>query len=407
MPATPLHRTFLLPLCALAALILLQSSRADPQPPAQPPPRPHPILHITLSGDLDCARLATDFAQLLSESRDAAASATTPTSPTPVLVLELSGRRWRPDVVLAIARSIRNPQPPIKSIVYLNSPAAPIGTGHAALGLVADACFIAPRTHIAFEPGDDLSATLPDALDAELVTRELRALAWSSLQDRRADPLLTTLIPRPTARLFAVKTPAEPGTVPAAPVLRLTTTPPTSGDYITLFQPPADDATQPHLDINTDTLTRTHFAGGIARSLAEILSKQTIRSSRTTYKSLSSGLADARASLARTIREIDDARRQSAAAIDEVYRLRSAGAPGRQRRVADDQSPIIAEARKRLQAAEQLTTDYPELLHEPAPGATTIVQTRQTRQKSWRDLFQSRRADLEKLTARAQTLSEK
>lgn len=352
------------------------------------------LTHIRVLGDLDAMKLAEQTARALEVARS---------EKNPTVVLELDGKRWRSDVVLAMARACKHDRGSSQLIVYLanETGSREIGTGQMSLALLADACYMSPKVKLTFSPGDDLRALMPEESNHEQIARDLRAMAWTGLQERGGDPLLLTLAPRPSSALMLARVGEGDNAA-----WKLSPTPIAGAEMTTIAR--ADHAQEPaSASMTTETALRTGLCKGVAANLNEIVSRQGLKVGRTRRETITSGLGGARQSLEQGLREIDEVRRRSEAAIDAVYRLKSNDVLVRQRRTGEEQRPMLEAAQARLMAIELLTQEYPELLTRPPPSATIVGQTASTTTKAWREAFNTRRSDLSKLLDRARTLIEK
>lgn len=345
------------------------------------------VAHVRILGDLDSAHLLAASQASLAKARDDGAEA---------IVLELNARRWRTDILLGLARALR-PEGWQGRTVVLIAPSldhtSPLAL--ASLGLTADACFLAPRAKFIHDPADELAAFLPEDTDPDSLERDLRGLAWTSLQSRSGDALLTTLVPRPTAALFLATSGGE---------VRLATEPPHNTSHEPLIRPASSNQKQ---SLDAQTSQRIGLITGQARSTSECLSKCLIRPRKTLRFEIVSQLALQRERFSRELADIDQAKRRAKGAIDAVYSLKALDQVARQRRVGSEQLFPLKAALDRLEATERIAIDYPELLREVPPGTTEIGQDTRAISFAWKSYFQFRRNDLAALLDKAATLSEK
>lgn len=366
--------------------------------PAKPPPaeslsQPRQwtlrhTTHIVISGDLDSIKLVSDIAAAVAQARQDGSD---------LFLLELNGRRWRADLILAIARIFRSESSPSQCVVYLNPRDQSISSGHAALALIADAAFLTPGSHIRFDTPDDLWPLSTPDVDRDTVDRDLRALMSNILQDRKADPLALTLFPRPSCPLVLIDSDGlqklSPVSTPGTKIIPITTA--------------SSNSQSLRFDLDTERALALGIISGTARSPADALTQLGVRAKRLSRIDCASTLPAARERLLADVEFINGTRRRAQGAIDAVYRLRTAESVSKQRRTGADQSAPLAAALKRIESLEALVQDYPELLRTPPPGTTHIAQNSESIATAWRTFFQSRRSDLESLHGKAQTLCEK
>lgn len=348
---------------------------------------------VVISGDLDSAKMAQDVNAAASQARAGGAE---------VLVAEFTGRKWRLDVLVDVVRALKPEGESTPLLVFLNAEGPgnadrAVGTGAAVVGLVGDACYLSARGKIAFCAADDLSDLAPEGFDREGGERELRGLAWTSVQARGGDALLTMLVPRPAAALYAQRG-ADGG-------WKLLTEPPAAGDSTTLVRAGVSGAEA--FAIESGMAEGVGLVAGTARSVSELLSKQMIRPRKMQRFEVISGLSAARKKFDEGVASVDDVRRKAKGAIDAVYSSRAADMLSKQRRVGQEHLAPLAQAAKDLVQMEKLVQEYPELLRGVPPGTTEVGQDARSVGQAWRSFFQSRRNDLETLHARASTLVEK
>ncbi len=317
-----------------------------------PPDRPAgPVVHIKITGDLDCDRLAADFAASLDAAeRDGAA----------LIVVEMDGDRWRTDVVWAMGKRVRSSTARVAA--FLHDPAGRrVGTGQLMLGMLAGSCWISERTRVVGAAADDRRDLAPETTDWERVERELTGALWLAIQERAGDPQLGTLLARPTDAAWGVR--EESGGT------RITTSAPaTAADAIPFIV--ADPAGGMRVDMPGELCVRLKAAGeasSVARVVHGAGGGTGASRSRT---QLVSALADkprewtaimeqTRVTLRRierdlTLRSTDLGRRPT----DADYRR----AGDRARRDLDTADSLVA-------GADRLLGAYPELLRGPqGPG---------------------------------------
>lgn len=372
--------------------------QATPPPPADSQPRICKVLHLHVRGDLDSLRLARDFAKVVAEGR---------ADGVEVVLLELSGDRWRADVIHAMAKALRDGQSPGAApargsgrvfVLLDDETDRRVGLGQASLALLADASTMTPKTRLVFGGPDDLRETASPETDWERVDRELQGLLYLAARDRQADVMLTTLLPRPSGPLWAV--PAAGASHP----WRLVQSRPDGGASIPIV-PPAPEGQAPQFSIDLAAATRLGIVTSQAKDVGQLLASQNLRARPILRKELSSGLEAARMRIARLCGQLDDALRAIDIDLNQAGRLRGQDAPRRKREAGTRGIAAVAEAERHLFDAEALMIDYPELLAGLPPGRTPVGQEPEDHPTLWRWRFQDFRDEVTRLRGEAESLA--
>lgn len=401
--------TLLSLLCAMAAspaakgspALVQTTQHAAPTTPPGTSARPvsaRKVLHLHVRGDLDSLRLAREFAETLAAARAEGVE---------VVLLEISGDRWRADVVHAMSKALREAPSP-GSPPHANSRRVlallddevdrRVGFGQAALAMLADACTLTPRTNIMFEASDDLRSTASPETDWERVDRELQGMIYLAAKDRQADVLLAALLPRPSGPLWAA-----PAADPALP-WRLTTNRPEHASA-TLLVPAEVEGRLARIQVNGTLAVHLGITTCQAKDVGQLLASQDLRARPILRRELVSGLNDARTRLNRLVQQLDDGLRAVSIDLAQAGKLRGQDAPRQKREAGDRSGRAITEAERRLLDAEAVMTDYPELLADLPPGRTPIGQDPEKHPMLWRWRFQDLRNEIDTLRATAEALS--
>lgn len=364
----------------------------------RPVPASRKVLHLHVRGDLDSMKLAREFAE-----RVAAASE----EGVEVLLLELSGDRWRADTVHAMARALRpgsagapgTRRAGLRILALLNDEAdRRVGFGQAALALLADQCAVSPRTRVVFESSTDLRDAAPPETDWEMVDRELQGALYLSARDRQADVLLAALLPRPTGPLWAV-----PGSAADAP-WRLKTSAVDDARRVLLV--PASEPDRPaRVELDAAMLRRLGIVNLEGADVGQMLAAAGLRARPILRADLVSGLSQARGKIEQVIRQLDECLSLVDADLGRAAKLRGQDATKRKREAGEGALRLVMEAERRLLDAEGVMTDYPELLAGLPPGRTPVGQEAEKHPMLWRWLFQDRRDEITSLRAQAEALA--
>jgi hypothetical protein len=422
------------------ALLLATAALADPTPdpttdgppdgppsgpPDQPPPgpaasalvgaRPARILHLRLKGDLDSAKLLDELAGARARAHEQKAE---------LLLLELSGNRWRSDLVLR-AGKILNDDPRLPWVVWLHDPSPArakrdgptprpdkravdppgVGAGQAALGLLAEHLYISPSTRIVHDNGDqldDAAPVEPNEPDGPAPIERLRSLLEAGLSRRGAAPILSSALPVPTRQIWAV----IPASMDEAPTLSGVPPPPGMPGTIARIVERPSPLESPRLEVDALIAVRVGLADALARDTGQILVDRGLRARPLARAEITSGLPGARATLLREIRALADDTDRLEVEIRRAEALKPAEARSLRQAAGRELLPASVVLQKRLADAEHLTTTYPELLHVVPPGRTPVAQQPARLPAVWKSEFQSLRDRLEKLRDRARRLLE-
>ncbi|MCC6322435.1 MAG: hypothetical protein IT438_13480 [Phycisphaerales bacterium] len=376
-----------------------QTDRAQPdRTPAAAPMTKRKVLHLRLKGDLDCMKLVDDLAAATGEARK---------SGVEVIVLEMSGERWRGDVVSGMMPLFKGAE--VLTIAWLNDPPdGRVGSGQAALALLADRCYIGPKTEVVFEPGHDLRAQAPPTTNWEQVEQDVQAALWGRLGsvERPRDTLLAAALPTPRQPLWAILD-RSPG-LSGARLERLVAESPSAaeaGRFVSLTSGSTERG-ELRLRVEPAMAVSIGIAESSARELGQILAAERLTPAPLTRAELESGLAKARQELVKDLAAFDRAAERMDKALDDAEKQRGVDAARRKRKVGKESLPLGDEAAKSLEAVEALVANYPELLRSAPPGVSTVELTAVRLSAAWHDAVQDRKDRLVELRARATRLAE-
>lgn len=362
---------------------------ADDESPARP--RATRVYHLRLEGDLDCSALVGAFRAHL---EDAAAKK------CGMMILELSGDRWRPDVARDLAFALRDSG--LRSLVVLSDPRDHhVGAGALAIGLLADQLSIERGTSILATP-DHIAADLaPESADLEKSTRELSGALHVALAPRALESL-AWMIADPTRE--TIEKPLYITTASAIAPASLTRSPPAPPDQAggkppkPVIKPPAKSGDRGvSIELSAEDLGRLDLATPV-RGLASIAPGS---GTRLAPVSLNVSLIDARAKATDHLTAAD----RSLAAAAKLLKLDWPRDPTVSRdayqEAASSAARDLDSAAASLASLESLLAEFPELTRTPAPGQTSVAGKAAAYAARWKREAQSRADDLTKLRDRA------
>lgn len=349
------------------------------------------VYHLRLEGDLDCSALVGEFRAHL---EDAA------TKKCGMIILELSGDRWRPDITRDLAFTLRDSG--LRSLVVLSDPRDHhVGAGVLAIGLLADELFIERGTSILATP-DHIAADLaPETTDLEKCTRELSGALHVALAPRAleslawmiADPTRETLERPLYITPASAVAPASLTGSPPAPANQGGGKPPTPA-----IKPPANSSDRGvSIELSADDLGRLGLATPV-RGLANVASGS---GTRLAPVSLRVSLHDARTKATDHLAAAD----HSLASAEKSLKLDWPRDPTVSRdayqKAATSATRDLDSAAASLASLESLLAEYPELTRTPAPGQTSVAGKPSAYAARWKREAQGRADDLTKLRERA------
>lgn len=364
------------------------------------------LLHVRIDGDLDSARFVRDFAEVLGEPRGEGFE---------MVVLEVSSRRWRTDVlaqlvtVCAAAKvgpARGEPESEgerVRLVAWLNGDDVRMGTASAALAIVSHVAYAAPRVEVIHEPGDEVRGLAPAETDWAGHEQTVRAAVWSRLSARGSDVLLAAAIPSPQQALWLTPHDSDESGQRMKVVDREPAAGTTGATRLTTAVTSLGEAVF-RLKLSAEALMQLGVVQGQARELGQILAAERVTARQTVRREVRSGLASARKRLVAEFAGVDDARNRIDQVLDEAERARGHDAPRKRRKAGESGATMSDEALRRLVACETLTEEYPELLREMPPGQTSVGVAEQRVSWVWSQAFQSRREELAELRARADRL---
>lgn len=393
---------------------------------------------VTLRGDLDCVKLVGEVRAAVEECSRAECG---------VVVLELSGTRWRADVALQIAEVLRQAreQPTTgaagaaggpnerrtdgnrretapRIVVFLNGANADdglVGGGQAALALIADACVIGPQTRVEASSAQQMKDLCPSGSACVKAIDELREMIAARVAERARShaggQANSPVGASADAWAAALPTPSKPvwlaGKDPWSGQARaLTTSKPRSGEVFTgqlICGPENAEAATLALNLSAEQSLDSKLAFAKATSATTALVALGVRGSPVKRLTVSADLAGARERLSAVLKDLDPQLRAVEQAARDAGYSRSAESLSRRRRIGQEGLTQLAALEEKLMAGEQVLSAYPELLLALPPGQTPVGQKSGAGYEGlWRTLLQDWRDRVASARARCKALAE-
>jgi hypothetical protein len=356
-------------LCVVAMVCAILPSQLAAQ--SDRPSRPGRAWRVSLAGDLDAMALATRLDEVLAQAHQRNAS---------LVLLELAGNRWRPDVVWAMAQVIEQSDTPVVALLQ-DTRDHRVGAGQLMLATLCESSWIDPDTQILSTQDDDLSLYAPSTTDWERVERELAGAIWVRLYERDGPVLLARpLVDQRDAVWIELegKPTADAQTDDDKPDANLDEAAPVPAQPLIITRGPQhSDNAQPIVTVSengsfTIAITpgraiRLGLVLGIERRPAVVLRQAGARPVSPHKVTLESGLDKAHERAWVLLEQLD-------AVLDDLERL-----PGSDRSTDQrDRRDIDAQLRQGMQHFQegrsqlgQLLAIYPEILAMPAPTNIT------------------------------------
>lgn len=392
------HRSIPLAALVLGMLVTPAVVPARPDPPGdvseterQPAParRVSRLVQHSVANELSTARAARMIADRIRQARAVRAD---------TFVLELTGGRWRADVVRDVALSLR--ESGMHTVVWLRAPReGHVSAVHAALGFIADECWIDPACSIVRRGTENDASLAPKGTNLARAEEELLLWCGPAARERSADPLLLRALLGPSDALWAVDEFGDS-------TFRLTPVSPKTDDtalFRTIpLQPAADASADPELlHLDADLAVALHLAAGKGVRLIDLFESRRISPNSSgalpVGGELRSIIAGVHQSLDALDRELERIEAQLSAKprdkrVNTQDFYRAVGA-----RVLED----AAGARTRLERCERMLDDDPEVSRTPPPGATGVALSADACPARWRQALQKRRDTLARLEKKA------
>jgi hypothetical protein len=347
------------------------------------------VYHLRLEGDLDCTAMVAAFRERLEDAASKKCGK---------LILELSGDRWRPDVVRDLAFALR--ESGLHTIAVLNDPKDHrVGAGALAIGLLAHELFIERATSILTTPSHVAGELAPEPADLERATRELSGSLHVTLAPRGLESL-AWMVADPTRE--TLEKPLYIATASAATPARLTNAPPPS---LTRGKPPTPVVKPPAASSDHGVTVELSAADleslGLATPTRGLANVATGAGTRLAPVTLRVSLDDARAKAADLLAVADRALAASDKALDLDWPRDPNVSRDLYQKAAASVTRDLDSAATALAALESLLAEFPELTRTPAPGQTTIAGKPSAYAARWKREAQGRADDLTKLRERA------
>lgn len=385
-----------------AALALLIAALPALAQPSRPPSGK--LIHLRIRGDLDCAKLARDVATELARVRSEEPS---------FILVELDGDRWRADVVWMIAQEIRATGVP--AAAFLNDPRGKrAGTGQFILGLLVSTprptpgsegermtprLFIAPKTIIGLDPGEDLRDAAPEETDWESVDREMHGAAWLALASLGVDTELAAACLAPTDSVWAV---ADDATGRRRLTIKR---PQTEAGAVQIVERTAA-IPSPRVSIDAQLAAELGVVRS-ARNVGDVLTACGVQPRGRVTIEVASGMDQARRDVCRLVSAVEAAVRQAEQTLNDIPRSYRGDYEQKKARAGREAAAVLKDAASALTKAESIIADYPEILRTNPPTRTPVGQDQRTFRDEWRRLFQSLRNEITRLAARADEYAER
>jgi hypothetical protein len=317
---------------------------------AQVVAQPVKVLHLRVSGPIDCAKMAADFGAELERGKASGAG---------FVVVELDGAEARLDLVRDMGERLRSCG--VASAALL-SPGGKVGVGQAVLALHAGACYAGARTVIAARPPDpkaDPMRLAPAGTDWEQVRREISGVLWSALKDRGGDPELGAVLVEPRASAWVLERDGVPVVVMQEP-----------GDGEPATQIVwAGAAGFERLAFDAPTAAKLKVLSAMATGVGQVLADGGMVEASRDTRAIVSGLGAVRAQTEKSIRSAEVALERVRHELNVKSRLDRTVTVVDYRRAGEAALGMIAAVDETLAGVDRRVGEYPELLVVERPSA--------------------------------------
>lgn len=349
------------------------------------------VYHLRLEGDLDCTALVAAFRERLEDAASKKCGK---------IILELSGDRWRPDVVRDLAFALRESH--LSTIAVLNDPQDHrVGAGALAIGLLAQELFIERTATVLATPDHIAGELAPESADVEKATRELsgalhvalaprglESLAWMTVDPTReaiAKPLYVKPANATTPAQLTNSPPSPTNQARGKPPAPVVKPPAASSDRGVTVELSAADLES--LGLATPVRGLANVAAGAGTRLAPVTLRVSLEDARTKATDLLAAADRSLASAEKTLKL--DWPRDPTVALTTYQKA------------ATSASRDLDSVATTLASFESLLSEFPELTRTPAPGQTSVAGKPSAYAARWKREAQSRADDLTKLREKA------
>lgn len=331
---------------------------------------------VRVEGDLETARQGEELGAALAEAASKEAR---------LVVLELTGRRARPDVLRDCIRAVRGSEAAVAVFLDGGSQRA-AGAAQAALGLAASSSWMGESAAVVWVDDGPLRELAYPRPRWELIESDLCRLLDPELGRGVACPVLRSML-WPEGASWLV------GDVRAG---RIEITAPGS-ESAAVRLAAADGSVR----ISAGEAVRIGLVSGLAPSAARAAAEEGGQAAPAATRTIASGLGAARRDAEAILEETD----QSLDAIRKLLELpdpaRGSVAKDQYRKAGREAGARLDAVEGRLAELEGLFERWPELLAMAAPGQTRVGARATSHAAKWRSAVQSRRDRHVKLKATA------
>lgn len=345
----------------MIAAVLVQPP--DPSGPAGAGPDQIPtgrVCHVRVTGDLETRKLATDVTAELSRANQDKAG---------LIVLELESERAREDLVWEVGRAVHESPVPVAVFLH-NGPGGRVGPGALEIGIMANSCFVGPRTVVRMSAADDVKWTAPADVNWERTVRELSGAVWAGLSQRGADPSLAEVLVSPEkSRWCGAGESGKPWMLSASQPIG-----PGARSRQIVF---AGGAGYERLEIDAGTLGELGAARTGASNLGQVMSAMGRGAASRSTRTITGGLGEARAKVNGAFDDAKVSAQRVTELLDVKRRIKGRTiTPSDYREAGQQALAELDRAGAGLASAEALMATYPELLREPPSPVAPAKKTK-------------------------------
>lgn len=331
---------------------------------------------VRMEGDLETTRQGEELGAALAEAASKEAG---------LVVLELTGRRARPDVLRDCIRAVRGSGASVA--VYLDGGSQrAAGAAQAALGLAASTSWIGEGTAVAWFDDAPLRELAYPRARWEPVESDVCRLLDPELGRGAACPVLRSML-WPEGASWLVGDVREG---------RIEITAPRGSEGAVRLS-----ATDGSVRISAGEAARIGLVSGHATSAARAAAEAGGQAAPAATRTIASGLGAARRDAEAILEEADQSLEVIRKMLDVPDPSRGSVAKDQYRKAGRDAWARLEAVEGRLAELEGLFERWPELLAMPAPGQTSVGARATSHAAKWRSAVQSRRDRHVKLRATA------